>query len=176
MTLILEFKVNFLNSRFSGIVGKIDVNSTGSDSISNWNDYITLTCDHTHDPKFEIALSKEWEDRLTWYQIYVSHPFMKQRTRFTLDKEGLKLHWGLWVIQLFNTAEKVRNVTKSLGTRGSVLRITCPITECTGILKRFYVLFITHVHTQSLLHSREANIPTKNKLKKINESRLCHIG
>ena len=51
----------------------IDVNLTGSESISDWTDYIILTFDHTHDPKFEIALSKEWETRLTWYEIYASH-------------------------------------------------------------------------------------------------------
>ena len=46
---------------------------------------MTLPFDHTHDldpgveisrSKSEIALSQEWDGRLTWNERYVSHPFM----------------------------------------------------------------------------------------------------
>ena len=44
---------------------------------------MTLTFDHTHDfdlgisrPESEIALSQEWDGRLTWNEKDVSHPFM----------------------------------------------------------------------------------------------------
>ena len=46
---------------------------------------MTLPFDHTHDldlgvgisrSKSEIALSQEWDGRLTWNEKYVSHPFM----------------------------------------------------------------------------------------------------
>ena len=95
------FKVKFRNSRIAGIVGMIGVKLRGSESISYWTEYTTFIFDHTHDPKFEIVLSKEWKDRLTWHERYVRRPFMKQRTCFTLDKEGLKLHSRVWVTQLF---------------------------------------------------------------------------
>ena len=46
---------------------------------------MTLPFDHTHDldlgveisrPESEITLSQEWDDRLTWKEEDVSHPFM----------------------------------------------------------------------------------------------------
>ena len=44
---------------------------------------MTLPFDHAHDldgqvsrSEFEIALSQEWDGRLTWNERDVSHPFM----------------------------------------------------------------------------------------------------
>ena len=44
---------------------------------------MTLPFDHTHDldlgvsrSEYEIALSQEWDGRLTWNETGVSHPFM----------------------------------------------------------------------------------------------------
>ena len=79
------FKVKFRNSCISGIVGPIDVKWKWSELISYWADCMTLPFDHTHDldpeveisrSKSEIALSQEWDGRLTWNEKDVSHPFM----------------------------------------------------------------------------------------------------
>ena len=77
------FKVKFRNSCISGIGDVINVKWKGSRLIGYWADYMTLPFDHTHDLDFgvsrsesEIALSQEWDDRLTWNKKDVSHPFM----------------------------------------------------------------------------------------------------
>ena len=79
------FKVKFRNSSISGIVGLIDVKWKWNESIWYRANCITLPFDHTHDldpgveisrSKSEIALSQEWDGRLTWNEKYVSHPFM----------------------------------------------------------------------------------------------------
>ena len=79
------FKVKFRNSSISGIVGLIDVKWKWNGLIWYWADGMTLPFDHTHDldlgvgisrSKSEIALSQEWDGRLTWNEKYVSHPFM----------------------------------------------------------------------------------------------------
>ena len=77
------FKVELRNSCISGIVGLIDVKWKGSELIGYWADCITLPFDHTHDldlgvsrSESEIALSQEWEGRLTWNKKDVSHSFM----------------------------------------------------------------------------------------------------
>ena len=79
------FKVKFRNSSISGIVGLIDVKWKQSELIWYWADCMTLPFDHTHDLdsgveisrlKSEIALSQEWDGRLTWNEKDVSYPFM----------------------------------------------------------------------------------------------------
>ena len=79
------FKVKFWNSSFSGIVGLIDVEWKQSELIWYWADCMTLPFNHTHDfdlgveisrSESEIALSQEWDGRLTWNDKDVSHPFM----------------------------------------------------------------------------------------------------
>ena len=77
------FKVKFWNSCISGIVALIDVKWKGSKLKGYWADYMTLPFDHTHNldlgvsrSEFEIALSQEWDGRLTWNEKDVSHPFM----------------------------------------------------------------------------------------------------
>ena len=79
------FKVKFQNSSFSGIVGLIDVKWKRSEIVWYWVDCMTLPFDHTHDldpgvensmSESEIALSQEWDGRLTWNKKGVSHPFM----------------------------------------------------------------------------------------------------
>ena len=77
------FKVKFRNSSFSGIVGLIDMKWKWSELISYWADCMTLPFDHTHDlgveisrSESEIALSQQWDGRLTWTEKDVSHPFM----------------------------------------------------------------------------------------------------
>ena len=79
------FKVKFGNSSISGIVGLIDLKWKWSELIWIWADCMTLPFDHTHDldlgveiwrSESEIALSQEWDGRLTWNEKDVSHPFM----------------------------------------------------------------------------------------------------
>ena len=79
------FKVKFRNSSFSEIVGLIDVKWKRSELIWYWADCMTLPFDHTHDfdlgveisrSESEIALSQEWDERLTWNEKDVSHLFM----------------------------------------------------------------------------------------------------
>ena len=79
------FKVKFRNSSISGIVGLIDVKLKRSELIWYWVDCMTLFFDHTHDldpgveissSESEIAISQEWDSRLTWNERDVSHPFM----------------------------------------------------------------------------------------------------
>ena len=77
------FKGKFWNSCISGIVGLIDVKWKGSELIGYWGDYMTFHFDHTHDldlwvsmSESQIALSQEWDGRLTWNKKDVGHPFM----------------------------------------------------------------------------------------------------
>ena len=79
------FKVKFRHSSISGIVGLMDVKWKRSELIWYWADCMTLPFDHTHDldpgveisrSESEIALSQEWDGRLTWNEKDVSHPFM----------------------------------------------------------------------------------------------------
>ena len=79
------FTVKFRNSSISGIVGLIDVKWKRSELIRYWADCMTLPFDHTHDldpgveiskSKSEIAISQEWEGRLTWNEKDGSHQFM----------------------------------------------------------------------------------------------------
>ena len=79
------FKVKFRNSCISGIVGLIDVKWKQSELPWYWADCMTLPFDHTHDldsgveisrSESEIALSQQWDGRLTWNKKDVSHPFM----------------------------------------------------------------------------------------------------
>ena len=77
------FKVKFRNSCIWGIFGLIDVKWKGGELIGYWADYMTLLFDRTHDlnlgvsrSESDIALSEEWDDRLTWSEKNVSHPFM----------------------------------------------------------------------------------------------------
>ena len=77
------FKVKFWNSCISGIVGLVNVKWKGNELIGYWADYMTLPFDHTHDldlgvsrSESEIALSQEWDGRLTWNKKDVNHPFM----------------------------------------------------------------------------------------------------
>ena len=79
------FKVKFRKSSISGIVGLIDVKWKRGQLIWYWADYMTLPFDHTHDidlgveismSESEIALSHEWDGRLTWNEKEASHPFM----------------------------------------------------------------------------------------------------
>ena len=85
MTLTLDVsRSNFeIASCISGIVGLINVKWKGSELIGYWADYMTLPFDHTHDldhgvsrSESEIALSQEWDGRLTWKEKDGSHPFM----------------------------------------------------------------------------------------------------
>ena len=80
MTLTLEVK--FRNSSISGL---IDVKWKRNKLIWYWADCMTLPFDHTHDldpgveissQSCEIALSQEWDGRLTWNEKDVSPPFM----------------------------------------------------------------------------------------------------
>ena len=89
------FNVKFWNSCISGTVGLIDVKWKGSELMGYWTDYMTLPFDHTHDldlevsrSALEIALSQEWDGRLTWNERDVSRPFMTMI--FTLV-------WPWWV-------------------------------------------------------------------------------
>ena len=79
------FKVKFRNSSNSGIVGLIDVKWKRGQLIWYWAYYMTLPFDHTHDldlgveisrSESEIALSHEWDGRLTWNEKDASHAFM----------------------------------------------------------------------------------------------------
>ena len=79
------FQVKFRNNSISGIVGLIDVKWKWSELICYWADCMTLPFDDTHDldpgvkisrSKSEIAISQEWDSRLTWNEKDVSHPFM----------------------------------------------------------------------------------------------------
>ena len=70
------FKVKFRNSSISGIVGLIDVTWKRGELIWYWANWLTLLFDHNHDldlgveisrsEESEIALSQEWDGRLTW--------------------------------------------------------------------------------------------------------------
>ena len=79
------FKVKFRNSFISGIVGLIDVKWKRSELIWYCADCMTMPFDHTHDLELgveisrsesEIALSQEWDSRLTWNDQDVSCPLM----------------------------------------------------------------------------------------------------
>ena len=79
------FKIKYRNSSISGIVGLIDVKWKGGELIWYWADCMTLPFDQTHDldlgveisrSESEIALSRDWDGRLTWNEKDVSHPFM----------------------------------------------------------------------------------------------------
>ena len=79
------FKVKFRNSSISGIVGLIDLKRKRSELIWHWADCMTLPFHHTHDldlgvemwrSESEIALSQEWDGRLTWNEKDVSKLFM----------------------------------------------------------------------------------------------------
>ena len=77
------FKVKFRNSSISGIVGLIDVKWKRSELIWYWADCMNIPLDHTNDldpgveilrSKSEIALSQEWDGRLTWTKrMWVIH-------------------------------------------------------------------------------------------------------
>ena len=93
------FKVKFWNSCISGIVGLIDVKWKGSKLIRYWSDCIPF--DHTHDldlgvsrSESEIALSQEWDGRLTWNEKDVSHPFM------TMILTLVWQWWGGWMYRI----------------------------------------------------------------------------
>ena len=90
------FKVGFRNCCISGIVGLINVKRKGNELINYWAYYMTLPFDHTHDldlevttSKFQIALSKEWEVRLTWNGRDESHPFMTMTLTFVWTWWGI---------------------------------------------------------------------------------------
>ena len=77
------FKVKFRNSCISGIAVLIDAKCKESKLIGYWANCMTLLFDHTHDldlgvsrPESQIALSQEWDSRLTWNVKDMSHPFM----------------------------------------------------------------------------------------------------
>ena len=79
------FKVKFRNPSISGIVGLIDMKWKRGELIWYWADSMTLLFDHTYDldlrvgiskSESEIALSQDWDGRLTWNEKDVSHPFM----------------------------------------------------------------------------------------------------
>ena len=79
------FKVKFRNSSISGIVALIDVKWKRGEKIWYWADCMTLPFDHTHDldlgveisrSESEIALSRDWDGRLTRNEKDVSHSFM----------------------------------------------------------------------------------------------------
>ena len=79
------FMVKCRNSSISGIVGVIDVKWKRGQLLWYWADCVTLPFDHTHDldlgveisrSESEIALSHEWDGRLTWNEKDASHPFM----------------------------------------------------------------------------------------------------
>ena len=95
------FKVKFRNSCISGIVGRIDVNLKGSELIRYWTDYMTLLFDHTHHldlgvsrSESEIAVSQEWDGRLTWDKQDVNHPLMTMI--FTNRILGWLYDFALW--------------------------------------------------------------------------------
>ena len=69
----LIFKVKFWKSRNSGIGCPIDMERKGCELTECWTHVVTLNFDLTHDldlefsmSNFEIAVSQEWEGRLTW--------------------------------------------------------------------------------------------------------------
>ena len=81
------FKVKFRNSSISGIVGLVDVKWRRGEFIWYWADCMTLPFDHTHDldlrveisrseSGIHVALSQDWDGRLTWNEKDVSHPLM----------------------------------------------------------------------------------------------------
>ena len=72
----------FRNSSISGIVGLIDMKWKRGELIWYWADCMTLPFDCTHDldlgveiwrSESEIALSQDWDGRLTWKEKDVSH-------------------------------------------------------------------------------------------------------
>ena len=67
------FKVNFWKSRNSGMGCPIDMERKGCELTECWTHVVTLNFDLTHDldlefsmSNFKIAVSQEWEGRLTW--------------------------------------------------------------------------------------------------------------
>ena len=82
------FEVQISNSFISGIVGLIDLKWKPSDLIWYWADCMNLPFDHTHDldlgveisrSESEIALSQEWDCRLTLNEKDVSYLFMTMK-------------------------------------------------------------------------------------------------
>ena len=83
---LVFFNVKFRNICISGIVGLIGVKWKGSEFmelVRYWAYRMTLLFDHTYDPdlqvsrsEFEIALSQEWDGRLTWNERNMSRPSM----------------------------------------------------------------------------------------------------
>ena len=86
MTLTLDVsRSNFEIALSQELLVWIDVKWKWNGLIWYWGDCMTLPFDHTHDldhgveisrSKSEMALSQEWDGRLTWNEKYVSHPFM----------------------------------------------------------------------------------------------------
>ena len=85
MTLTLDVSRSNFEISISGIIGLIDVKWKRSELTWYWADCMTLPFDHTHDldpgveisrSESEIALSQEWDGRLTWNEKDVSYPFM----------------------------------------------------------------------------------------------------
>ena len=69
----LIFNVKFLKSRNSGMGCPIDMERKGCESTECWSHVVTFDFDLTHDlglefsmSNLEIAVSQEWEGRLTW--------------------------------------------------------------------------------------------------------------
>ena len=79
------FKVKFRKALSQELLVWLIWNENGSELIWYWADCMTLPFDHTHDldlgveiwrSESEIALSHEWDSRLTWNEKDVSHLFM----------------------------------------------------------------------------------------------------
>ena len=93
------FKVKFPNSSISGIVGLIDGKWKGSELIRYWAGCVTLPFYHTYDldlqvsrSECELALSQEWDGRLTWNERDVSHPFMTMILNFVWPWWGGRMY------------------------------------------------------------------------------------
>ena len=80
MTLTLDFQGQILKKNYiSGMGWPINMEKKGCESIECWNHIMTSNYDLTHDldlgfsrSNFEIAVSQDWEGRLTWNERDVS--------------------------------------------------------------------------------------------------------
>ena len=73
MTLTLDFQGQSLKMLYLGMGGPINMEPKGCESTECWTHVVTLNFDLTHDldlefsmSNFKMAVSQEWEGRLTW--------------------------------------------------------------------------------------------------------------
>ena len=121
----LIFKVTFWKSRNSGMGCPIDMEQKGCESTECWTHVVTFNSDHTHEldlefstSDFEIAVSQEWEGRLTWnerdmsrYTYFVTLSYDRDlgfsRSNFENTVRNERAVWhgtkGLWVERILDS-------------------------------------------------------------------------